>query len=121
MYLVQDAVCLTIHLVTVYPSIIGNILPSSPPIPVSFKIPTTLNVLPSTVIALFNANGCLNVDFAILFPKTRTFASGELISKNLIKEVTDKRGRKYITLTDSGFRYIEKYKLILGFIKEFEL
>jgi len=46
---------------------------------------------------------------------------GELISKGLIKEIRDHRGRKYITLTDKGFRYLEKYKLILGFINEFEL
>ncbi len=45
----------------------------------------------------------------------------ELLAKNLIKEVADKRGRKYLTLTDNGFKYIEKYKLILGFIDEFEL
>ena len=46
---------------------------------------------------------------------------GELIAKGLIKEITDKSGRKYITLTDKGFKYLEKYKLILGFIDEFEL
>ncbi|MBU0470934.1 MAG: hypothetical protein KKA62_04900 [Nanoarchaeota archaeon] len=45
----------------------------------------------------------------------------ELILKDLIKEVTDDQGRKYITLTDNGFKYIEKYKLILGFIDEFDL
>ena len=46
---------------------------------------------------------------------------GELISKELVKEITDKTERKYITLTDKGFNYIEKYRLILGFIDEFEL
>lgn len=45
----------------------------------------------------------------------------ELISKGLIKEIKDNKSRKYITLTDKGFRYLEKYKLILGFINEFEL
>ena len=45
----------------------------------------------------------------------------ELIKKDLIKEVLDKKGRKYYTLTDKGFKYIEKYKMIRGFIKEFEL
>lgn len=45
----------------------------------------------------------------------------ELIAKELVKEITDKNSRKYITLTDKGFRYIEKYRLILGFINEFEL
>ncbi len=45
----------------------------------------------------------------------------ELLEKGFIKELTDKNGRKFITLTDKGFKYLEKYKLILGFIEEFEL
>ena len=45
----------------------------------------------------------------------------ELISKELIKEITDNKGKKYITLTDKGFKYLTKYKMILGFIDEFEL
>ena len=45
----------------------------------------------------------------------------ELFEKNFIKEVIDKKGRKYITLTDKGFKFLEKYKMILGFIDEFEL
>ena len=45
----------------------------------------------------------------------------ELESKGLIKVIIDKKNKKYISLTDMGFRYLEKYKLIVGFIKEFEL
>ncbi|MBI4441719.1 hypothetical protein HY639_06130 [Candidatus Woesearchaeota archaeon] len=45
----------------------------------------------------------------------------ELLAKGFIKEVTDLSGRKYVTLTDKGFSYLEKYKLIIGFINEFEL
>ena len=45
----------------------------------------------------------------------------ELTGKGFVKEAQDKKGRKYITLTDKGFRYLEKYRLILGFINEFEL
>jgi predicted transcriptional regulator len=45
----------------------------------------------------------------------------ELTDKELIKEIYDQKNKKYITLTDKGFRFLEKYKLILGFIKEFEL
>lgn len=45
----------------------------------------------------------------------------ELISKEFVKEIADYKGKKYITLTDKGFRYLAKYKLILGFIDEFEL
>jgi predicted transcriptional regulator len=46
---------------------------------------------------------------------------GELLSKGLVKEILDNNGRKYISLSDKGFRYLEKYSLILGFIEEFEL
>ena len=42
------------------------------------------------------------------------------IDKSL-KEVFDKKKRKHITLTDKGFKYLEKYKAILGFIDEFDL
>lgn len=45
----------------------------------------------------------------------------ELLEKDLILEITDDNGRKFLTLTDRGFRYLDKYRLILGFIEEFEL
>jgi len=45
----------------------------------------------------------------------------ELIAKGFIKEIIDRKERKFITLTDKGFHYLEKYRLILGFIDEFEL
>jgi len=45
----------------------------------------------------------------------------ELLAKRLVKEISDKKGRKFITLTDKGFKFLEKYRLILGFIDEFEL
>ena len=44
-----------------------------------------------------------------------------MMNKGFIKEVETKKGRKYITLTDKGFKYLNKYRLILGFIDEFEL
>ncbi len=45
----------------------------------------------------------------------------ELVEKELIKEVaTGKRG-KYLTLTDKGFRYLERYRLIIGLLDEFDL
>mgnify|MGYP001583784859 CR=1 FL=1 len=44
-----------------------------------------------------------------------------LLEKNLIKEVIDKKGEKFISLTDIGFRFLEKYKTIIDFIEEFEL
>jgi predicted transcriptional regulator len=45
----------------------------------------------------------------------------DLKEKNLVKEITDKKKKKYITLTDLGFEFIDKYKQIKGFIEEFNL
>jgi predicted transcriptional regulator len=45
----------------------------------------------------------------------------ELLEKEFVKEVTDRKERRFITLTDKGFVYLEKYQMIQGFIKEFEL
>lgn len=45
----------------------------------------------------------------------------ELRNKSLIKEIYDKKRKKYITLTDNGFEFLEKYKQIKGFIEEFNL
>ncbi len=45
----------------------------------------------------------------------------ELLSKDFIKIIEDKKHRKHYTLTDKGFNYLDKYKLIKGFIDEFEL
>lgn len=45
----------------------------------------------------------------------------ELISKKFVREVFDKKNKKTISLTNKGFKFLEKYKMILGFIQEFEL
>ncbi|MBU0757786.1 MAG: hypothetical protein KKF44_06970 [Nanoarchaeota archaeon] len=45
----------------------------------------------------------------------------EMLKKGFIREEFDKKDRKYISLTDKGFKYLEKYKYILEFIDEFEL
>ena len=45
----------------------------------------------------------------------------ELLSKGLIREEKDSDGKTYVTLTDKGFQFLDKYKLILSFIDEFEL
>lgn len=45
----------------------------------------------------------------------------ELMAKDFIKENIDKKGKKSISLTDKGYRYLEKYRSIVGFIEEFEL
>lgn len=45
----------------------------------------------------------------------------ELLEKEFVKEITDKKERKYVTLTDKGFKFLEKYSLIRGLIEEFDL
>jgi len=45
----------------------------------------------------------------------------ELVEKEFVKELEDSKGKKYITLTDKGFKYLEKYRWILGFIEDFDL
>jgi len=45
----------------------------------------------------------------------------ELLEKGLVKEMPDQGGRKFLTLTDKGFKYLEKYRVIKGFIEDFDL
>jgi predicted transcriptional regulator len=45
----------------------------------------------------------------------------ELLEKRFIREDNDKDNKKFISLTDKGFKFLEKYKYILEFIDEFEL
>ncbi|MBC7110277.1 MAG: winged helix-turn-helix transcriptional regulator [Archaeoglobi archaeon] len=45
----------------------------------------------------------------------------ELKNRGLIREIYDERGRKYYTLTDKGFKFLEKYRKIKEFIEEFDL
>jgi len=44
----------------------------------------------------------------------------DLIKKKFIRE-TGHKGNKYISLTEKGFKFLEKYKTIINFIDEFEL
>ena len=44
----------------------------------------------------------------------------ELSERKFIKEVNNKEG-KFISLTEKGFKFLEKYKIIINFIDEFEL
>ncbi len=45
----------------------------------------------------------------------------ELIEKGFVREVFDEEGRKYYTLTDKGFKFVQKYNKIREFIEEFGL
>lgn len=43
----------------------------------------------------------------------------ELLNKEFVREEHDKKGRKFITLTDKGFDFLRKYRSIIGIIEEF--
>jgi predicted transcriptional regulator len=44
----------------------------------------------------------------------------ELLDKKFVKEFNHKE-EKFISLTEKGFKFLEKYKTIINFIDEFEL
>ena len=45
----------------------------------------------------------------------------ELMLKGFIKDIKDANGKKYYSLADRGFRFLEKYHTIRGFIEDFDL
>jgi predicted transcriptional regulator len=45
----------------------------------------------------------------------------ELLERELIKEIHTQDMNKKVTLTERGFRLLEKYQTIVDFIKEFDL
>ncbi len=45
----------------------------------------------------------------------------ELLEKEFVKEIQDKKNKRFITLTDKGFKYLERYKSIISFIDDFDL
>ncbi|MFH1408672.1 MAG: winged helix-turn-helix domain-containing protein [Nanoarchaeota archaeon] len=45
----------------------------------------------------------------------------EVLDKEFVIEITDKKGKKFYSLSVKGFKYLEKYKTIIGFIDEFNL
>ena len=68
-----------------------------------------------------------SVKFTPLLRKTNVSSSrfreyyNELLEKGFIQEITDRRGNKFISLTEKGTRFLEKYAAIINFISEFEL
>ncbi len=62
----------------------------------------------------------------ILLRKSRMSSSrfkeyyNELIGSGLVKETTHNQD-KFITLTDKGYRFLDRYKSIIEFIEEFDL
>lgn len=45
----------------------------------------------------------------------------ELTEKGFIQSVEGKKGRKTYSLTDKGFNFLERYKVILEFVENFGL
>jgi predicted transcriptional regulator len=45
----------------------------------------------------------------------------ELLEKGFVKEVYSNKYKKFYSLGDKGFNYLEKYEVIKGFIDDFEL
>ena len=45
----------------------------------------------------------------------------ELIEKQLIHEIGGRNGETFVSLTEKGFKFLERYKAIVDFIDEFEL
>lgn len=45
----------------------------------------------------------------------------ELLAKGFVIETPDRKGGKHVSLSEKGFRFIEKYRVIVDFIDEFEL
>ena len=52
---------------------------------------------------------------------TQRFAEyySELLEKGFIREETDRKGRRFITLTDKGFGFLRRYQSIIGVLDEF--
>lgn len=59
--------------------------------------------------------------YANLSSQNFTEYISELHEKGFIREIVDKNNRKHFSLTDTGFKYLEKYEYIKGFIEEFNL
>jgi len=45
----------------------------------------------------------------------------ELIGKGFVRETRGKKKERIIALTEKGFKFLDKYHIIVGFIDEFEL
>lgn len=45
----------------------------------------------------------------------------ELKEKGFVREFQDKKEKTYISLTDKGFKFLNKYEIIKNFIDEFDL
>jgi len=54
---------------------------------------------------------------------SQSFSSylGELMEKGFVAESRDKKNRKFLMLTEKGFNYLQKYKILTKFVEDFNL
>lgn len=54
---------------------------------------------------------------------TKSFSGyiDELLSKSFVMRVSNHDGSRHLSLTEKGFKFLEKYDVIIGFVDEFEL
>ena len=45
----------------------------------------------------------------------------DLLAKGLVIEIKTPKDEKFVSLTEKGFTFIERYKTIINFIEEFDL
>lgn len=45
----------------------------------------------------------------------------ELVAGDFVKEISNDKDERLIALTDKGYKFLDKYKLIVNFIEEFDL
>mgnify|MGYP003966010043 CR=1 FL=1 len=45
----------------------------------------------------------------------------ELLEKEFVEKILDNKKTKFYSLTDKGFKFIEKYSIVLNFIYDFGL
>ena len=59
--------------------------------------------------------------FSNLSTKSFKIYEQELLEKGFMRDIYDKKNKKFFTLTDKGFDYIYKYKTIREFVSNFDL
>ncbi|MBR9692983.1 hypothetical protein GOV07_03580 [Candidatus Woesearchaeota archaeon] len=45
----------------------------------------------------------------------------ELTDKGFLQEMTEKKGKRSYSLTEKGFKFLQEYQVITGFIQDFGL
>lgn len=86
-----------------------------------------LEIMENTLRAIMENKNSIKP--TVLLRKSRMSSSkfkeyyNELLSNGFIQEVEEskKNSRKYVSLTPKGMKFLERYKVIVDFLDEFEL